>query len=236
MEKNKLNILCTICARGGSKGITLKNIKKINGKPLISYSINQAKKSGIFSAVVVSTDSKAIASVAKKYGAHCWFLRPKKLASDFSAKLPAIKHAFKLSEKYFHKKFDCIVDLDATSPLRNIEDIRQSIKVFKSLKCQNLISVSPSKKNPYFNMVEKKKTKKFEIVKKFKRKLDRRQDAPKVYDVNASIYIWSRKSILTQEKIINKHTGIYMMPSERSIDIDSILDWKIVEFLLKKNK
>ena len=84
-------------------------------------------------------------------------------------------------------------------------------------------------------MVEKRK-KKFEIVKKFKRQFVRRQDAPKVYDVNASIYIWSRKSILTQEKIINKHTGIYMMPPERSIDIDTILDLKIVEFLLKKNK
>ena len=132
MEKKKLEILCTICARGGSKGVYSKNIKNINGRPLISYTIRQAKKAGVFSAIVVSTDSKKISNVAKKYGAHSWFLRPKKYASDRSAKLPAIKHAFQQSEKYFKKKFDIIMDLDTTSPLRNIRDITKSLAIFRN--------------------------------------------------------------------------------------------------------
>ena len=210
MEKKKLEILCTICARGGSKGVYSKNIKNINGRPLISYTIRQAKKAGVFSAIVVSTDSKKISNVAKKYGAHSWFLRPKKYASAI------------------------IMDLDTTSPLRDIRDITKSLAIFRASKYKNLVSISSSKKNPYFNMIEKKFDKKYDIVKKFKKKLTRRQDTPKVYDINASIYIWSRKSILNQKKIITSQTGAYLMPSERSIDIDSYLDWKIVEFLLKK--
>ena len=126
------------------------------------------------------------------------------------------------------------MDLDATSPLRNIHDITKSLAIFRASKYKNLVSISSSKKNPYFNMIEKKFDKKYDIVKKFKKKLTRRQDTPKVYDINASIYIWSRKSILNQKKIITNQTGAYLMPSERSIDIDSYLDWKIVEFLLKK--
>lgn len=232
MEK-KLNILCTICARGGSKGVPHKNIKKINRYPLIYYSITQAKKTRLFDKIVVSTDSKKISSISRKFGAHCWFLRPKKLSSDKSAKLPAIRHAFKISENYFKKKFDIIVDLDATSPLRNSSDIIKSVKIFNSGKFDNLVSISASKKNPYFNMIEKRKNY-YTMVKTAKTKTVRRQDAPQVFDMNASIYIWSRKSILNAKKIINKNTGTYLMPEARSIDIDSEFDWKIVEYLLKR--
>ena len=233
MEK-KLKILCTICARKGSTEILNKNLKKINGHPLIYYTIDQAKRSNIFDKIVVSTDSKKISDISQKLGVHSWFLRPKKLSNDKSPKVLAIKHAFKEAEKYFNKKFNILVDLDATSPLRKVTDIIRAVNKFKYSSANNLVTVCTSKKNPYFNMYEYK-NKRLNMVKTLKKNIIRRQDAPIIYENNASIYIWSRKAILKNNKILNKNTIFYEMPHERSIDIDSELDFKLVEFLLKKN-
>ena len=151
-----MSVLCIICARGGSVGIKNKALIKINGKPLISFTIQQAIKSKIFSEIIVSTDSKKIQKVARQYGAKCWFLRPKSISTSNSSKLLAIRHALIESEKYFKKKFNICFDLDITSPLRNISDIQSSYKKFKNGNYTNLFSVNEAKKNPYFNMVEKK--------------------------------------------------------------------------------
>ena len=151
-----MSILCIICARKGSKGIKNKALKLIKNKPLIYFTIKQALRSKIFDEVVVSTDSKKIQKIALNFGAKSWFLRPKKLSKDNSSKLLAIKHAFKESEKFFKKKFNICFDLDLTSPLRNIRDIKKALKIFNYEKANNLFSVTNSKKNPYFNMVEKK--------------------------------------------------------------------------------
>ena len=151
-----MKILCTICARGGSKGLTNKALRKIKKKPLIYYTVNQALKSKIFNKVIVSTDSKKIQKACKKFGAQSWFIRPKNLSSDYCSKLLAIRHAFLESEMYFGKKFDYCIDLDITSPLRQISDIKKSFHIFLKSKSSNLITVCEAKKNPYFNMVEKK--------------------------------------------------------------------------------
>mgnify|MGYP001399225302 CR=1 FL=1 len=229
-----MNVLCTICARGGSKGVKNKNIKNINGKPLISYSINQALKSNIFNEIVVSTDSRQISKISKKFKAESWFLRPKNLSNDKSEKIYAIRHALITSEKYFNKKYDYIVDLDASSPLRSIEDIKKSFKKFINTNSSNLVTLCESRKNPYFNMIEIKKNV-LKKVKKLKKKVVRRQDAPKVYEMNASIYIWSRKTLLSDMKIINNRTSYYIMPYNRSIDIDNIDDFNYVNHLMKRN-
>ena len=229
-----MNVLCTICARGGSKGVKNKNIKNINGKPLISYSINQALKSNIFNEIVVSTDSRQISKISKKFKAESWFLRPKNLSNDKSEKIYAIRHALITSEKYFNKKYDYIVDLDASSPLRSIEDIKKSFKKFINTNSSNLVTLCESRKNPYFNMIEIKKNV-LKKVKKLKKKGVRRQDAPKVYEMNASIYIWSRKTLLSDMKIINNRTSYYIMPYNRSIDIDNIDDFNYVNHLMKRN-
>ena len=231
----KKNILCTICARGGSKGLSNKALRKINGIPLIGITIKQALSSKKFDEVVVSTDSQKIRKIAIKYGAKSWFLRPKKLSLDTSPKIPAIRHALKNSENYFKKKFDICVDLDITSPLRNIQDIKSSIKYFlKNKHFSNLFSVNKSRRNPYFNMVEVKNSR-VEIVKKNSIQINSRQKAPKVYDLNASIYIWRRSFLLNSNKLISNKTGIFVMPESRSIDIDYMLDLKIVRNLLKKS-
>ena len=230
-----MRVLCTICMRGGSKEIVNKNIKKIHGYPLMSYTIKQALKSKIFDLVMVSTDSKKIFKCAKRYGATGWFIRPKKLATDDSVKLLAIRHALFESEKFLNKKFDSIFNLHVTAPLRNIEDIKKAYKKFLKEKANKLISVTPCKRNPYFNMVEKINDR-VQIVKKNIKKIGRRQDAPTVYDMNASIYIWKRKELLNLTSKYDKKTSLYIMPAERSIDIDSTFDWNLVENILKKNE
>ena len=239
-----MKILCTICARGGSKGLTNKALRKINDKPLIYYTIKQAIKSKVFDQVVVSTDSKKIQKVAKYYGAKSWFLRPKKFSHDASSKLVAVRHALVESEKYFKKYYEICVDLDITSPLRNINDIKNALRKFKQEKASNLISVCEAKKNPYFNMIEKKENK-IKIVKykknsnKFSRSystdfsISRRQDAPKVYEMNASIYIYNRKKLNKKIKLLNNRTSIFLMPRNRSVDIDDIYDFNLVKLLLK---
>jgi CMP-N,N'-diacetyllegionaminic acid synthase len=239
-----MNILCTICARGGSKGVANKALKNIQGIPLIGVTIKQALSSKLFDEVIVSTDSKKIQKTAIKFGAKSWFLRPKILSNDYSSKILAIRHAFMQSEKYFKKNFDICVDLDITSPLRNIDDIKKALKLFlKNKKIKNLFSVCEARRNPYFNMVEVK-NRKVSIVKKYKKKNNltsssrwssfyRRQSAPKVFDMNASIYIWRRSRLLKSNALFSKDTGIFLMPQERSIDIDSYFDFFLVKQILK---
>ena len=152
-----MSILCIICARGGSKGIKNKALVNFRGKPLIFYTIKQALNAKIFKEVIVSTDSLKIQKIAKSYGAKSWFLRPKNISGENSPKLLAIRHAFKQAELYFKRKFEICFDLDLTSPLRNIDDIKKALKKFKKGNFNNLFSVTEAKKNPYFNMVEKNK-------------------------------------------------------------------------------
>ena len=184
--------------------------------------------------IVESTESKIVADEVKKMGIEVWFLRPTKFANDNSSKIPVIRHALLESEKHFNKNFDIIVDLDVTSPLRKIEDIEKAIKQFKNSKANILISGSKSKKNPYFNMVELVNNNP-QIIKKINNQPHRRQDAPTTYDMNASIYIWKKETILLSDKLFGSKTSLYIMPEERSIDIDTFLDFEIVENLLKKN-
>jgi len=129
-----MKILCTICARKGSKEIKNKNIIKFNGKPLITHTINQAKKINIFNKIVCTSDSKKILNIAKKLDLDFLIKRSKKLSSGSAAKIDVIKHALILSEKHFKCKFDYIVDLDVTAPLRSILDIKKSINFIKKKK------------------------------------------------------------------------------------------------------
>ena len=229
------NILCTICARGGSKGVKNKNIKVLNGKPLIAYTIEQAKDSGLFEHIVISTDSDDIANIAREYGAEVFFKRSPEMANDTAGKLDVIKDAFIRSEKYYNKQFNYLIDLDATAPLRNVEDIVNSFNQFLEANNDNLITAMPSRRSPYFNLVEIDVDGKVSLSKKLDTAIIRRQDAPKSYDMNASIYIWKRNVILNETSIFLDKTGLYVMPEKRSIDIDTELDYKFVEFLMKEN-
>lgn len=229
-----MNILCLICARKGSKGIKNKNLTRIKNENLISITIDQAKKSKIFDNIVISTDSQKIQRVAKSKNIQSWFLRPKSLSNDKASKLDVLRHGLIESEKKLNKRFDIICDLDVTSPLRRIDDILKALKKFIKQKNNILFSVTEAKKNPYFNMVEIK-NKKVSLVKKLDKVITSRQQAPNVFEMNASIYFWKRNYLLKNKSMFGKNTGIYVMPRSRSIDIDDHLDLKIVKHLLKFN-
>lgn len=227
-------VLCTICARGGSKGVKNKNIKELCSKPLIAYTIEQAKASKLFEHIVISTDSDAIASVAKEYGAEVFFKRSAEMASDTAGKLDVIRDAFIRSEAHYKDTFDYLIDLDATAPLRSVEDIVNSFNQFLQNGNDNLITAMPSRRSPYFNLVEVDLNGKVALSKQLDGTVLRRQDAPKSYDMNASIYIWKRDAILNENSLFLEKTGLYVMPEERSIDIDNELDFEFVEFLMRK--
>jgi len=215
--------LCTIGMRGGSRGVPNKNMRELHGRPLMAYTIEQAIESGLFAHVVVSTDSEEIAETARNFGAEAWFLRPAELATDEAPKIPAIRHALLEAEQHYGQKFDVLVDLDATSPLRSVGDITGAYKQFIVEKADILITASQARKNPYFNMVERVNDR-IQKVKQLDKPPVRRQDAPKVYDMNASIYIWKREALLGYDTLFTDKTSLYVMPEERSVDIDTELD------------
>jgi len=231
MGLNVEAVLCTICARGGSKGVKNKNVRLINGKPLIAHTIDLALKSGLFSDVVVSTDSDAIAEVAKSHGALILFKRPDNLASDKAAKLPVIRHAFKEAENILNKKYDVLFDLDATSPLRSLDDLSACMKMISSGDYRNIITASPARRAPYFNLIELNDNGVPCVSKQAI--ASRRQDSPLCYDMNASIYAWTREGILSDDTLFSEGSGLYVMPEERSLDIDTEFDFNIVSALME---
>jgi CMP-N,N'-diacetyllegionaminic acid synthase len=226
--------ICSICARGGSKGVKNKNTKDLLGKPLIAHSIIQAKNAGIFQAVVVSSDSDEILSVARAWGADYVVERPAELAQDTSPKIPVIQHCVQAIERLTHVVFDTMVDLDATSPLRSVQDIVQAVNLLEESSVSNVITGMPSRRSPYFNLVELNGEGFARLSKKLEVSVTRRQDSPKCYDMNASIYAWRRAAFFSSNSVFNEDTLLYEMPEERSIDIDTQLDFEFVEFLAQK--
>ena len=144
---NKQKVLCVICARAGSKRLKNKNLKNLFGKPLIYHTIKQAIDSKIFDKIVFSTDSNKLQKLALKFGADAWFIRPILLSNDKAAKMPVIRHAIIEAEKKFNYKFDYVCDLDVTSPLRKINDIKSAFRKFKLSKQDMLISGNKARKS-----------------------------------------------------------------------------------------
>jgi CMP-N,N'-diacetyllegionaminic acid synthase len=225
--------LCTICARGGSKGVKNKNVRELLGKPLIAHSIEQGKASGLFEYLAVSSDSDEILDIAARYGADLLIKRPAEMASDVAAKIPAIRHCVMEAERRIGKQFDVLVDLDATSPLRRPEDIDGAVRLLEERSVANLITGAIARRSPYFNLVEIGEDEVVRVSKQLDKLLVRRQDSPKCYDMNASIYVWRRDALFTDPAVFKEDTLLYVMPEERSIDIDSELDFKFVEFLMR---
>jgi len=225
--------LCSICARAGSKGVRSKNTRLIAGKPLIAHSLYQARASGLFDAIAVSSDSEQILSVARSYGATCLVRRPDDLASDTAPKLPAIRHCLEDAERQLGARFDVLVDLDATSPLRLPEDIAAVVELLESEPGANVITGAKARRSPYFNLVERRADGTVGLSKPPSEAIARRQDAPECFDMNASIYAWWAADLRAAPAVFAARTRLYVMPEERSLDIDSELDFRLVEFLLE---
>lgn len=235
-----MNILITICARGGSKGIPGKNIKEIAGKPLIVYTIDVAEK---FKAkyqsttIALSTDSLEIKEVAAQYGLVSDYLRPDHLAGDSVGKIDAIRDVVLYYEQTSSLKFDFILDMDVTSPLRTLEDLENAFAILESDEgAVNLFSVSDPDRNPYFNMVEKKENGYYALVKDLKEIVMTRQSAPLVYALNASFYIYKRSFFdLGYTGAITDKSLIYKVP-HLCFDLDHPIDFDFMSYLLDNKK
>ena len=228
-----MKILCTICARAGSKGVTNKNLRLINGLPLIAYSLQQAVETKLFSQIAVSSDSTEIRTTAMAHGATFVVDRPTQMASDTAPKLPAIRHCVETTEKEFGQ-FDIIIDLDATAPLRIAADIIGSLKLLTATNADNVITGTPAHRSPYFNLVEQDENGIVQLSKPLKDAVTRRQDSPKCFDMNASIYVWRRDALLNNPSLFVSSTRLFEMPRERSLDIDSEADFEMVEWMMSK--
>lgn len=226
--------LCTICARSGSKGVVNKNIRVLAGKPLLAYSILQAKASRLFDAIAISSNCDEILQIAKQWGADYLIKRPDHLATDQAPKIPVIEHCLKTVEELGEQPFDVIVDLDVTSPLRLISDIGEVVELLETKHVSNVITGTPARRSPYFNLVETNSHGIVQLSKPLAKPIFRRQDAPSCYDMNASIYAWQKEALVRSQTVFNEDTLLYIMPEERSVDIDSELDFQIVELLMKK--
>lgn len=237
--KKQSKILAVICARSGSKSIPKKNITKLLGKPLIYYTIKFALEcKDILNKTIISTDDEEIASIAESYGIDVPFIRPKELATDTAGKVEVLRHALKSCEKIYQKQYNIIIDLDVTSPIRTKDDLVGCIATFKLENRDVLFTVVNSRKNPYFNMIEVNKGV-VQLCKKTKEPILRRQDAPPVYDMNTSIYVYSRDFLMNPRKnsvFSAKNIGVYLMKDISAIDIDSQLDFKYIEFLAKSKQ
>ncbi len=228
-----MKAICTILARGGSKGVPGKNIRPLLGKPLIAYTIEQAWESGLFQAVAVSSDSDDILATARDHGVDHIIRRPAEMADDTAGKYPGIRHCVLEVEEATGARFDCIVDLDPTSPLRSVDDILGAVALWQENGGQGtVITGAPARRSPYFNLVERDAGGFVRLVKPPEGTIQRRQDAPECWDMNASIYVYNRDRFVADPGLFDELTDIFVMPEERSVDIDSPLDFKLVELLM----
>lgn len=230
-----MSVLCTICARGGSKGVPSKNIRELHGKPLIAYTIQKALNFSLIDKVIVSTDSEKIAEVARQYGAEVPFIRPDHLATDAAPKLPVVQHAVRycIDNKIIDP--DYVIDFDPTSPLRSNDDIKRCLDlIMNDPDCDSVITGSIANKNPYFNMIEVDIDGIVHLSKPTKKEITRRQEAPAVFDMNAAIYAWKTKAMLDQVDLFFGKIKFVEMPKERSVDIDNEIDFKLVALMMEE--
>lgn len=229
-------LLCTICARGGSKGVPNKNARQVAGKPLLAHTIEQAVGSALFDAIAFSSDSPDYRRLAQEAGAQILIERPEALATDVAGKLDVIQHCVLASEAEAGHPFDIIVDLDCTSPLRLPSDIRACIDLLQSSGAGNVITAAPARRSPYFNLIERTQDGRIQLAKTPESPILRRQDAPACFDMNASIYVWRREALFYRKGLFHADTQLYVMPEERSIDVDSELDFQVVSMLLEARR
>ncbi len=234
----KYKVLAVTLARGGSKAIKNKNIAKVNGKPLIYYTIKEAKKSKYITDYIVSTDSKKIAKISKSLGAEVPFLRPKRLSSDKAKAVDADLHALKWCEKNKNKKYDFFIELMVTNPMKTSTDIDNVIKILIKKKADSVIGVS--KLNDYHPLRIKKivngKLRDFNKSLKEIPETHRQQLKPYAYIRNGSIYAVKRNLIIKKKRYGTKNSIPYIMSPKKSINIDEKKDLELFKILLKSNK
>lgn len=220
-----------IFARGGSKGLPGKNIKVFQGIPLISRSIEHAKEIERINRIIVSTDSPEIAEVALASGAEVPFMRPVFLAADTSSEIEAWKHALKFLGEMEGTIPDTLVSIPVTSPLRLPIDIDNCIDEFESGIHDVVVGVTDSNRNPFYNMLIKNENSEYQLAGLNTVNYGGRQQAPKVYSITTVCYAARSEYIMKANSILEGKIGVFHVPPERAIDIDTQLDFDFANFL-----
>ena len=231
-----MRIIAFIFARGGSKGLPDKNIKMLNGKPLIAWSIEHAKSVKRVDRVIVSTDSEKIARIAREYGAEVPFMRPADLATDNSPEWLSWQHGLKYLENTDGCLPDLMLSIPTTAPLRNVNDIDKVIDEYKKSDTDVVIVVTESHRNPFFNIVKEGVDGYINLLGSGDEVISRRQDCPKTYDITTIAYALRPSFVLNKNSIFEGRVRQVIVPKERSIDIDTLLDFEIAEHMIKKNE
>lgn len=233
MFKN-IRIIALITARAGSKGLPGKNIKPFFGKPLLAWSIFVARKSKYVDTVMVSTDGKEVADVARRYGAEVPFLRPPRLATSGARLIDVITHHLGALKKR-GESYDCLLLLQPTSPLRTAEDIDASIELMFKKNARSVISVSESVHHPWLaqRLLPDGGMKYFSKSRAMNKN---RQELPRFYEINGAIYLIRTEALMRNKKLLFRDSYAYIMPRERSVDIDTIDDFQYAEYLKRKSR
>lgn len=230
---NGKKFLAIIPARSGSKGLKNKNIKEINGKPMIAYTIEAALQSGIFEDIVVSTDSKDYAQIAEKYGASVPFLRPENLATDKSSSTDVIIHMMKELEREGFT-YDYFMLLQPTSPLRNSDDILNAVKLLFQKDANSIVSVSEAEHSPLLmNTLDETLCMDNFLSSDYNK---RRQELPTYYKLNGSIYLCNTKYFIQFKDFYKEKSFAYVMSQRNSVDVDSIIDFELAKVLLTSSE
>jgi len=229
----KPNIIAIIPARGGSKSVPRKNIRLLNRRPLMYYTIKETQKSKYIDRLFVSTEDGEIAEIARGYGAEV-ISRPVELAQDDTPSLPVYQQVIEHLEEVGTFYPSVIVILQPTSPLRTVEDIDDAIEKFLKIDCDSVVSVCEAEHPPeWLYKLEGDRLK--PLVERGNR-VTRRQDAPKTYRLNGAVYVTTRDTLIKQNTTTGNDTAAYIMPLERSIDIDTELDLKVAEIVMKEKR
>lgn len=237
---NKKNNFCVafIFARGGSKGVPRKNVLELGGMPLIAHSIQCALNCPFVHRVVVSTDDEEIADIALQYGAEVPFIRPKELADDTSSEFEAWKHAIREYQKLTDEEFDVFVSLPPTSPLRSVEDVEACLDQFLTSDADMVVTVKEASRSPYFNMIRIDDEGFSHVVNTDPsgKRYTRRQDVPVVYDMTTVAYVSHPEFILNSDSVFSGKVKSVLVPDERALDIDTMMDFKFAEFLVAREE
>ena len=221
-----------IFARGGSKGVPKKNIRPINGKPLLEISILQALSVEGIDDVIVSTDCNEIAHVAKKCGANVPFMRPSQLATDKASELDAWKHAIRMHKELFGEFPDPFISIPTTAPLRASVDVKNCIDAYFETAADLVICCTASNHSPWFNMVEMDCDKTVNILLDQENNIHRRQDSKTIYNITTVAYVGNPKYLLNASHLLEGKIKGIEVPYERALDIDNEFDFLVAEKIL----
>lgn len=223
-----------IFARGGSKGLPRKNVLPLAGKPLLAHAVEAAQASRWISRVVVSTDDPEIAEIARRCGADVPFVRPPEFSGDKSPECLAWLHALDTVEQLDGRRIDTFVSVPATAPLRTSEDVDAVIEALRSSDADVAVTVSESRRNPYFSMVNIHDDGIARVVMGKEHAVLRRQDAPVCYDLVPSAYAATPEFVRRGVSVLQARLKAVPIPADRAVDIDDELDLEIAELLLRR--